>query len=47
MEGEEIVPLMSSCFALKTNTRDERVCSMETSGTVLTPKHSSPHCVAE
>ena len=29
------------------NIRDEQVCSMETSGTALTPKHSSPHCVAE
>ena len=29
---------------LKTNICDEWVCSMETSGTALTPKHSSPLC---
>ena len=29
------------------HVRDERVCSTETSGTALTPEHSSPHCVAE
>ena len=29
---------------LKTNIRDEQVCSTETSGT---PEHSSPHCVAK
>ena len=34
-------------FYLKVNICDERVCSMETSGTALTPKHSSPNCVAE
>ena len=32
---------------LNTNIRDERVCNTETSGTPLTPEHSSPHCVAE
>ena len=31
---------------LKTNIRDERVCSTETSFTALTPELSSPHCVA-
>ena len=36
------------CFdSLKTNICDEQVCSRETSGTTLTPEHSSPHCVAE
>ena len=34
-------------YDLKTNVRDEQVCSMKTSSTTLTPKHSSPHCVAE
>ena len=34
-------------FPLKTNICDERVCSKETSGTALTHKHSSHHCVAE
>ena len=32
---------------LKTNICDEWVCSMETSGTMLTPEDSSPHCVAK
>ena len=34
-------------YDLKTNVCDEQVCSMKTSSTALTPKHSSPHCVAE
>ena len=34
--------------SLKTNIRDERVCSTKTSEcTALIPEHSSPHCVAE
>ena len=31
----------------QTIIRDERVWSTETSGTALTPEHSSAHCVAE
>ena len=38
---------MGSKLKLKTNIRNERVCSMDTRGTALTPEHSSPHCVAE
>ena len=38
---------MKERYSLKTNIRDERVCSMETSGTALTPEHSSRHCRAE
>ena len=34
-------------LGLKTNIRDERVCSTKTSGNTLTPKHSSPLCVTE
>ena len=32
---------------LKTYIRVERVCSMESSATALTPEHSSPHCMAK
>ena len=32
---------------LQTNICDERVCSMETSGTALIPEHSYPHRVAK
>ena len=44
---DDILGKPTAKVSLKTNIRVERVCSAETSGTVLTPKHSSPHCVAE
>ena len=44
-----VIPSLRSCFikVLKTNIREEWVCSTETSITALTPVHFSPQCVAE
>ena len=45
--GQKISFSLARVISLETNICDEQDCSMETSGTALTPEHSSPHCVAE